>query len=119
MPVQSPWLPSGLHTPTQHCAHTNPAPLLCITCCPPYSPPAAAGAKQAEEILGADALEVAALYDQLAIIRFLHERMEEAAEAGGWVLGGGWVAGFLGARSACTGDFAVVVNSWPGGWSGC
>lgn len=41
-----------------------------------------AGAKQAEEILGPDALELAALWDQLCIIRFLHERMEEAAEAG-------------------------------------
>ncbi|EFN58922.1 hypothetical protein CHLNCDRAFT_140883 [Chlorella variabilis] len=39
------------------------------------------GAKQAGEILGKGALEVAALYDQLCIIRFLHERMEEAAEA--------------------------------------
>lgn len=42
-----------------------------------------AGAKQAEEILGANALELAALYDQLCVIRFLHERMPEAAEAGG------------------------------------
>ncbi|KAL4457427.1 hypothetical protein ABPG75_012292 [Micractinium tetrahymenae] len=39
------------------------------------------GAKQAAEILGPDALELAALYDQLCIIRFLHERMEEAGEA--------------------------------------
>lgn len=41
-----------------------------------------AGAKQAEEILGKNALEVAALYDQLCVIRFLYERMEEATEAG-------------------------------------
>ncbi|KAL4441005.1 hypothetical protein ABPG77_010436 [Micractinium sp. CCAP 211/92] len=39
------------------------------------------GARQAAEILGSDALELAALYDQLCIIRFLHERMEEASEA--------------------------------------
>ncbi|KAI3436463.1 hypothetical protein D9Q98_005880 [Chlorella vulgaris] len=39
------------------------------------------GAKQAEEILGKNALEVAALYDQLCVIRFLYERMEEATEA--------------------------------------
>lgn len=49
---------------------------------PPPPPPPTAGAKQAEEILGKDALEVAALYDQLSVIRFLHERMPEAAEAG-------------------------------------
>lgn len=41
----------------------------------------AEGAKQAEEILGPKALELAALYDQLCVIRFLHERMPEAAEA--------------------------------------
>lgn len=52
-------------------------------CCHRASLPAA-GAKQAGEILGKGALEVAALYDQLCIIRFLHERMEEAAEAGRW-----------------------------------
>ena len=45
-----------------------------------------AGAKQAEEILGSDALEVAALYDQLCIIRFLHDRPQEAGEAGAWLL---------------------------------
>ncbi|PRW56145.1 puromycin-sensitive aminopeptidase isoform X1 isoform A [Chlorella sorokiniana] len=39
------------------------------------------GAKQAEEILGPNALELAALHDQLCVIRFLHERMPEAAEA--------------------------------------
>lgn len=39
------------------------------------------GAKQAAEILGPDALELSALYDQLCVIRFLHDRVEEAAEA--------------------------------------
>lgn len=47
-----------------------------------------AGAKQAEELLGGDALELVALYDQLCVVRFLHERMPEAAEAGEWGGGG-------------------------------
>eukprot|EP00887_Chlorella_sp_A99_P002728 scaffold6.g2728.t1 len=41
----------------------------------------AEGARQAEEVLGADALELAPLYDQLAILLFLHEREDEAVTA--------------------------------------
>lgn len=67
--------------PAEGLPHPLPNPCLLHIACPP------AGAKQAAEILGPDALELAALYDQLCIIRFLHERMEEAAEAGAWGVG--------------------------------
>lgn len=57
-----------------------------------------AGAKQAEEVLGPGALELVALYDQLCIVRFLHERMPEAADAGARAPMGRTLRGALGGR---------------------
>lgn len=63
----------------QGCQHRIAPAAALLSALPRRRP---AGAKQAAEILGPDALELAALYDQLCVIRFLHERMEAAAEAG-------------------------------------
>lgn len=69
-----------------------------MRCCP-HLP--SAGAKQAEEILGPKALELAVLYDQLCVIRFLHERMPEAAEAGACRAASCFAIGAVAAFDAC------------------